>query len=1666
MAARRLLILLLMPCMAVADVVLDGSTGGVAGASVGAGNGYTYDITQSLGARRGENLFHSFQEFDIGPTEHANFSGADAIANIVARISSGMESSIEGRVTSTINSASLWLINPAGFVFGNGAVVDVNGVFHLTTSDFVTFSDGARFYADLSENSTLTSAPISQFGFLGGPAVGSVSFSSDPSGTSSDSAGQNLNVSADAIDFNASDIFAKSIDIVGGDVTVRNTLAISLEGGIFISGGDFFQVSSTVLTTGGEGGIDIETDSVTLDSTRLQTGSQGFSGGDVSIETGVLTLTNGSILRSSSGQDFAGGNIDVNAQSVVVEGGSTINLEALENSVAGVLEINTGDMLITGGSELNTSSEFANGIAGAIFVNAAGDFTITDQSSLLATSSISGAGGAVSVDARNIEISGDSTVNVETSGTDDSGQVVLTAVDEVRVFDSTINGGSNGAGEGGFIFLNGSLVDIKNASLAALATNVGLGGAIFIDAGTIDIGASELNVSTEGVDDTAGSAGAIGMAAESVIVDDGSVINLNSLGGGDGGTLRINSGDISLQNMLIVALALSSGSGGEIEITGENLDVGDGTLISVTARGDGDAGGLVLRGSNSINMDENTRFFMRSFGNGTGGDLTIEGGDAFLGDVRVFAEALDEGGAGSIAINTGDLTLDGASLNVSTFASGAGGSVNINAEDFVMTGGTAINAITQVDSTGIGGDVLITADSILIQGENGDTGIFADAFGSGNGGQVLLSADQVILDDAAITSGTDGGGNGGLIGIGGRDLRMRGGFISATATGAGLGGDIVFNVENVLLTDEANITAEAAGLGDGGNINITATDFTLDQSARLAVNSNGAGQGGDLSVRATSIDIDSGSISASAFREGDAGFIHLDGGGIANSRVLIRNGALLDSVTQGSGSGGEILITAESVDINTGSGLTVDTSGTGVGGDIQIGSSVERQGDVFLLAGNGNVTVDNATITASAFSEAAGGFVRISGDNVLIDNRAAILSETAGTGAGGGILLTGNNVTVSNLAFLTVEARGKGDGGDIFIGGDLVLLEDGRFDLVGGANVTLDDTTLTASAIGEGTGGFVRIEAARMNQVQTTISSETQGSGDGGEMLLDIDSYDMDAASGLSVLAFGEGSGGRISVISEQFDLAGGFIASTARGSGDGGEVSIDATNLNVTNGGVIASNVFGAGNGGGINIVSEDFRMNGDSRLLAAAIDGRGDSGFIGIDSTRMVVDDSFVAVSTLTEGNAGTIVVQGDTLTLQNSGRLLADTFSTGTGGEVFIGVDEVNIDADGQIASRTFGPSVGGTIVLQGTSLTLSGNGTIVATSQGNGTGGDVITNVSDITLTTGGNINVSSEAPGGLAGALFTGFAGSVLIREADNLVISDGGFILLETNTSGQGGFLVANSDNIEILDGAFIAGTAFGDGDAGSITLIGGDILMDGGLIESDTTGSGIGGDVTFLANNLTLQNGSVISTSSTGTADGGSIAMDVGQAFQMLDSEITTISEQAGGGNVDIEVTELIRLDNSVITATANGLLIDSDGGNIFIDPEVFTMRQSEISANAIVGAGGNITLVADNFIIDTESAITATSEKGIDGTVEIESPNQDVNPVSESLTTSFQNLPEFLSSDCTAPVLRNRSYLVIENLNPVKGDPTDYLHVNVPDKDFEGADAGITRIGNLPPC
>lgn len=96
------------------------------------------------GAIRGENLFHSFEEFSIREGLEVYFANPEEISNIFSRVTGNNISEIFGTL-GVEGTANLFLINPNGIVFGENAAVDVGGSFIATTAEKVHFEDGNIF---------------------------------------------------------------------------------------------------------------------------------------------------------------------------------------------------------------------------------------------------------------------------------------------------------------------------------------------------------------------------------------------------------------------------------------------------------------------------------------------------------------------------------------------------------------------------------------------------------------------------------------------------------------------------------------------------------------------------------------------------------------------------------------------------------------------------------------------------------------------------------------------------------------------------------------------------------------------------------------------------------------------------------------------------------------------------------------------------------------------------------------------------------------------------------------------------------------------------------------------------------------------------------------------------------------------------------------------------------------------------------------------------------------------------------------------------------------------------------------------------------------------------------------------------------------------------------
>ncbi|MBE9118155.1 DUF4347 domain-containing protein [Lusitaniella coriacea LEGE 07157] len=122
-------------------------------------NGNTYTITG--GTQAGANLFHSFSELGLSPNQIANFLSTPNIQNILGRITGGNPSIIQGLISVTGGNSNLFLMNPAGFVFGQNASINVPGDFTATTADAIGFNGGFFNATGDNDYSTLVGTPNS-----------------------------------------------------------------------------------------------------------------------------------------------------------------------------------------------------------------------------------------------------------------------------------------------------------------------------------------------------------------------------------------------------------------------------------------------------------------------------------------------------------------------------------------------------------------------------------------------------------------------------------------------------------------------------------------------------------------------------------------------------------------------------------------------------------------------------------------------------------------------------------------------------------------------------------------------------------------------------------------------------------------------------------------------------------------------------------------------------------------------------------------------------------------------------------------------------------------------------------------------------------------------------------------------------------------------------------------------------------------------------------------------------------------------------------------------------------------------------------------------------------------------------------------------------------------
>ena len=768
----------------------------------------SYDITGGWRPNGGPNLFHSFGDFSLAIGDVANFrneTGA-ATSNILGRITGGNVSNIFGTIsTSGFANANLFLINPAGWVFGPTASLQVEGSFHASTAHYLLLDNGQQFAADASQAlSSLQSAAPVAFGFLG--PTSSIAINGDPSVPTALSVGS-----------------GQTLSFVGGDVQINGQTLAAPSGRVQI--GSF--ASAGQASVDGLNGAFSALGNIQISGSTITTADlDGFNGGGtVVLRGGQIDINNFSLIDSSGNPaGTAGGTIIIRGGQLIVDN-STIGSQTFGDTSGGAVDLSL-DRSIEVSNAPTPMGVVTFASAGGFGVGRGGDIHLAapkitiNAASVSSTTSGDGRAGDVSVQADTLAVIGGGALGSFTQANGPGGDVNVTATQSVSIsgHDSISNPSS--------IFTQ--TVSFGDAGRLTLSTP----SLIMFDGGSIVSAAS------------GGRGGDLMMTVGQLSIDTGAMI------------LSHNGFNAPSGNIIISATGLVTLSGNSSGIFSDTCPTcatpaGD---ISVSAKTITVTNGALIQSGSDTNPQ--------------GGSVTLSGSDSIIVSARSGVSTQADGqDVGPISISTPMLLLDNGYVSASTLGSGHGGSIAAQVGTLTLSGGGQIVSSSERAATGAAGDVSLAGNAISISGSSSDgkpvapfntsssSGIFSAAHSTasngGDAGQIALSGGSVTVGDGGkISVSTTGVGNAGTITANVGTMTVTGGQLDSSTTSSGAGGAInVAASGQVSLINGGRISADSTGAGRTGNVVVTAGDrITMDGGSisTRAVTSDG----GDITLKA------------------------------------------------------------------------------------------------------------------------------------------------------------------------------------------------------------------------------------------------------------------------------------------------------------------------------------------------------------------------------------------------------------------------------------------------------------------------------------------------------------------------------------------------------------------------------------------------------------------------------------------------------------------------------------------------------------------------------------------------------------------------------------------------------------------------------------------------
>lgn len=706
--------------VASAQVVLDGKLGASTTLA-----GPNFNIPASLGTTHGNNLFHSFSQLNLSAGEVATFSGPANIQNILSRVTGGAASTIDGTLRSTISGANFFLINPNGVVFGPNAAIDVSGSFAASTANYLKLADGARFMASLdADDSGLSSAPVSAFGFLGSsPAAISVNQSTLAvgAGQTVSLVGGALTVEGGVIQSPGGRINAVSVSSQGEVPVDPRSVSLSDFSTSFPTQGDISLTTGARLDANGDGGgrVVIRGGRLTVDDSKIQANTTGATDGqgvDIGI-TGAFDLLNGGQVISLSTLGLGnGGDIQITAGSIHVDGAGRV-----DDSFQPLTQISTatGDLFDGGGS----------GRGGDVVIHT-GSLDLSNSAQI--SSSTFGAGNAGNIDITASSVRMDALLSTTTQisansqqivGGGNAGNITLHTDTLDMLNGATMLAATFGSGLAGNVDVTAQAVSLKTGAIITAATfGAGAGGNVHVTTGTLDV---------NGFDAVNGAPDYLtGIQAVTTSFD----------GPAPAGTLQVTADTVNLQhNGSLFTTTYGLGAGGNINVNTRQLVLGNGATVRAASESDGAAGQIALTATKDVELSGNSAVSTSALGS-SGGNIGITAGENIrIVDSQVTAQA-GPGGGGNITLQA-PLKIYQRNSTVTAQAIGDGGNLNIDPIFFVLDNSSLISR----SSSANGGNISILSDFFFQSGSSIDA---SAPFGLP--GTVSVSAPEVDLSGILI----------------------------------------------------------------------------------------------------------------------------------------------------------------------------------------------------------------------------------------------------------------------------------------------------------------------------------------------------------------------------------------------------------------------------------------------------------------------------------------------------------------------------------------------------------------------------------------------------------------------------------------------------------------------------------------------------------------------------------------------------------------------------------------------------------------------------------------------------------------------------------------------------------------------------------------------------